>query len=337
MKGLIKHMALAAASAAVLLSACSSGDQFRVNGTIKGKPTMNLRAGYYADGRYRTVITGVRDGEFEFFGSSNQPAVLELTDNDYRPLGRLYVQNGQNFDISIDPADPYAVEASGNDVTTRWAAFLRDNAEALRADLNGTVAAYVGSHPSDVLSSILMVTAYDSSSSSAAEADSLLSLIDPQARPSSVTEGYAYVLQRLLAAADSVALPPVRYIDRRDSVMEFELSGHPLSLVAISERSDLRTDSVIPVLRRLHKRYKASQLHMLDFSVDADTSAWHSGITADSVSWTSGWAAGGIAAPALRRLAPASVPCFVMTDSTGREVFRTISAAEAERKVKALL
>ncbi|MDE6854141.1 MAG: hypothetical protein K2J38_03705 [Muribaculaceae bacterium] len=337
MKGLIQHMALIAVSAAALLtSACSSGDQFRVNGTIKGNPTMNLRAGYYADGRYRTVITGVREGKFEFFGSSGQPGVLELTDNEYRPLGRLYVQNGENFDISIDPADPYAVEASGNDVTSRWVAFLRDNADALRSDLNGTVAAYVGSHPADVLSAILMVTTYDSSSSPS-EADSLLSLIEPQARPSSVTEGYAYVLQRLLTATDSVTLPPVRYVDMRDSVMEFGLSGHPLSLVAISETSDIPTDSVLPVLRRLHKRYKASQLSILDFSTDADTSDWRSGIRTDSVKWTSGWSAGGIASPALQRLAPASVPCFVLTDSTGREVFRSVSASEVERKVKSLL
>lgn len=46
------------------MAACSSNEQFRVNGTVEGKPTMNMRAGYYADGVYKTVITAVREGKF---------------------------------------------------------------------------------------------------------------------------------------------------------------------------------------------------------------------------------------------------------------------------------
>ena len=36
--------------AAVLMAACSSDEQFRVSGSVEGNPTMNMRAGYYADG-----------------------------------------------------------------------------------------------------------------------------------------------------------------------------------------------------------------------------------------------------------------------------------------------
>jgi len=44
------------------MAACSSDEQFRVSGTVEGNPTMNMRAGYYADGVYKTVITAVREG-----------------------------------------------------------------------------------------------------------------------------------------------------------------------------------------------------------------------------------------------------------------------------------
>lgn len=80
---------LAALVLALAAGACSDTEQFRVNGTIKGKPSQNLRVGYYADGVFHSQITAAREGEFEFFASSSQPAVLEITDYEYRPLGRL--------------------------------------------------------------------------------------------------------------------------------------------------------------------------------------------------------------------------------------------------------
>ena len=130
---------LAALVLALAAGACSDTEQFRVNGTIKGKPSHNLRVGYYADGVFHSQITAAREGEFEFFASSSQPAVLEITDYEYRPLGRLYVVNGETYTIEIDPADPYAVKAGGSPVNERWSAFLRDKADALRADANTAV------------------------------------------------------------------------------------------------------------------------------------------------------------------------------------------------------
>ena len=79
------------------MAACSSNDQFRVNGTVEGNPTMNMRAVYYADGVYKTVITAVREGKFEFTGNASQPTVLEIMDYEYRPLARLYVKNGDEY------------------------------------------------------------------------------------------------------------------------------------------------------------------------------------------------------------------------------------------------
>ena len=48
---------LAALVLALAAGACSDTEQFRVNGTIKGKPSQNLRVGYYADGVFHSQIT----------------------------------------------------------------------------------------------------------------------------------------------------------------------------------------------------------------------------------------------------------------------------------------
>lgn len=105
------------------MAACSSDEQFRVSGTVEGNPTMNMRAGYYADGVYKTVITAVREGKFEFTGIAPQPTVLELMDYDYHPLVRLYVKNGDTYDVRMNVQDIYDVDISGNSECSRWSAF----------------------------------------------------------------------------------------------------------------------------------------------------------------------------------------------------------------------
>ncbi|MDE6612765.1 MAG: hypothetical protein K2K22_09430 [Muribaculaceae bacterium] len=321
--------------AALLAGACSDTEQFRVNGTIKGKPTQNLRAGYYADGVYRTVITAVREGEFEFFASSTQPTLLELTDYEYRPIGRLYVVNGETYTIEIDPADPYAVKSGGSEVNERWSAFLRDNADALRSDANAAVARYVEANPADIVSTLLMLTAYNSSDSPE-KADSLMALIAPEARPSSLTDGYTYLLQRLVSETALGHVGKVRYIDMRDSLATFDTAVRPASLIAVTAHSE-RGDSVITALRGLYRRHGSSKFGILDFSVDADTVVWHRAVRSDSTAWKHGWTPGGLAGIGVDSLGVPSVPFFVVCDTTGTQLYRGASVTRAAATVDSIL
>lgn len=318
------------------MAACSSNDQFRVNGIVEGNPTMNMRAGYYADGVYKTVITAVREGKFEFTGSASQPTVLEIMDYEYRPLARLYVKNGDEYDVHMNPQDIYKVDISGNDESARWSAFMRNNAEKLRNDANKTVADYVGAHPDDVVSTLLLMTSYDASES-AAEADSLMSLISPSARPSSLTEGYMYVLDRLVSDVAMAPVLPMKYLDSRDSLQNFNPSRHELTLISVSRQSDVRRDSILPALRRLSKEHSSKKLAIIDFSLDSDTTAWKRAARNDSASWKQGWAAGGLASIAVKSLGLPSVPYVVVCDSTGTQLLRTRSAGRAEAFINAQL
>ena len=130
----------------VLGSSCSNNDQFRVNGTIDGKATMNLRINYLDNGALHTIVTAARDGEFEFFASSPQPTIVQISDYDNRPLARLYAVNGETFDIRIDRSKPYGVEIEGNELSGRWADFLRNNSDKMSAgrdSANAVIARYI--------------------------------------------------------------------------------------------------------------------------------------------------------------------------------------------------
>lgn len=321
----------------LVLAACSADDQFRVNGSIEGKPTMNLRAGYYADGKYKTVITAVREGEFEFFGDAGQPSILEITDYDYRPIARLYVRNGQTYEIGLEQGKPYSVKASGNAENERWSAFLRENAEALAARKgNSLIESYIAGHPADVVSTLLLLTEYDASGRPFM-ADSLLASIDPDARPAFLTDGYGFMAQRVSHAVASADVLPLRYIDTRDSLMNFNPASQPYSLIALSLRESARRDSVVKTLRSLSRKYTPRRLGILDFSLDADTMVWKRGIRADSASWKQGWVPGGVAGMTIDALGAPALPYLIVCDSTGRQLLRTPYAGVAEKYLNSLL
>ncbi len=204
---------------AIAAAACTDHDQFRISGTIEEEPTMNIRVGYYADGVYRTLITVSEKGAFEFYGSSRQPTVVEIYDYEYRLLGRVYAANGQTLDVKLARSNPYDLSVDGNETAKAWADFLRANADSLRADnakANDIIGRYIAANPASTVSTLLLLTSFDS----AAEplmADSLLGLIAPEARPSALTDGYNYLLQRVVAETADEPVLPFRYMTRSDS------------------------------------------------------------------------------------------------------------------------
>lgn len=318
---------------ALLAAACSNSEQFRVNGTIEGKPTLNLRATYYADGTLRNVITACREGEFEFFGTARNPAILEITDYDYRPLARLLVRNGETYKVTIDMSDRFKTTADGNDITRRWTAFLRDNADALRNDNRKTIADYIAAHPADMLSTLLLTTEYRIDD--AVEADSLMAAIDPEARPSFITESFNFMLQRLVNERALAPVDTLHFFDGHDNLKSI-VAEKPHTLVVLSEHSPYRTDSLLPVLRRLAKRHGEKSLAIADISLDTDTLEFKRSVRTDSATWKQGWLPGGVAASGIASLGIPSLPFFIVCDSTGMQLLRTRSAGEAEKYLNSL-
>lgn len=323
----ITHIFLAALMLAA--AACSDADQFRVNGTIEGKPTQNLRILYYSDGAYRTGITAVREGEFEFFAKSTQPAILEITDYEYRPLARLWVQNGTNYTVTIDPAKPYSTHIEGGDVNRRWTDFLRANGDSIAAGRsNSVVSRYIADHPDDVLSAILFTCYY--TAADPLDADSIIGLISPQARPASLLDSYTTLSQRLISENAHSAIDSIGYLTRADTLSTTATDEAPYTLIALTKATPFRADSLVPALRKLLANKRVA---VVDIGVEPDTLDWKRATAADSAyrhkNWHQGWVAAGIAAPAPARLGIPRTPYFIVCDSTGAQLLRTPHLAHA--------
>lgn len=325
---------LTAVVLALLAAACGDSGRFNVQGTMEGGRTTNLRYAYYNGSAFVQGITAVRDGRFQFEGNSAQPALIELFDNDYRPMGSLYAANGDEIECHVDPSDPYRLRASGRNELERWTTWLREHADGLAegADANELVADYVVRHPDDIVSALLLTTLFDASRPGAAErADSLLNLVAPESRPFNLTQGLISQLQAVhgsasLRVADfRVRVPGERYDSLR-------LKDKPLWLFTFTSEQSGRRDSVVAALRDV-QRYHSRRVRIVDISLDADTLAWRRLTRPDSAEWTQAWLPGGTSAVGIDSLALPRLPYFIVADSTGRQLLRTGSISEAAKYI----
>lgn len=318
-------------------ASCGDSGRFAVQGTVEGDKSMNLRYVFYNGNAFAQGITAVRDGHFSFEGITTQPAMMELYDNDYRLLGRLYVANGDEIECTIDPTDAYRLRAAGNQVVERWTRWLRDNADRLNAgEADSLVEKYVGQHPADIVSTLLLTTLYDASTPDGVRrADSLLTLIEPDARPMNITQSLIAQIDGNLHAADMrVGDFKARVLDKGPDTLR--VADAPLSVYALSTEHTNRKDSVMPLLRHLHKRSGSHSVRVIDISLDTDTTAWRRITRLDSAGWTQAWMPGGTCARGIDSLGVPSLPYFIVADSTGRQLLRTSSAHATRRYIESL-
>lgn len=319
----------------IALAGCSKDKFFEVTGTIKGNPTMNIRYVYYNGQTLINGVTAARDGKFGFRADSDDPVMVELYDNDYRLLGRLYAANGDKIKCQLDPKNPYLSTYEGNDVSKRYAGFTVKNADKLikhDQDANRLIADYVRANPADIVSAMLIVGSYDASRDIRG-ADSLLLALKAEARPENITSYYEFQISRVATTDAFDAVLPMTLRDRRDSLVSYNPRRSRNTLLVFSDQESGRADSILPELHRLHKKYDSKRLAIIDFSVDPDTLVWKSGTRADSAAWLQTWAAASLSAPAISRLGIPTVPYFIVTDSLGNQLYRGVSLSQALEKL----
>lgn len=319
------------------LTACSGPDSFEVKGHIKGNATLNLRALYYVDGTLQSSLFPSDRGSFNFKGRAPQGAVVEILDNDYRLLGRFYAVNGDEIELTLDPQSVASLRVDkGNDVAMRWAKWLNSNAKILdsrnSADINALAAKYVKAHRDDIVSTLIVTTIYDAAAD-AAGAVKLLESIKPEARPAALIESFTALLSYADTEAAKRRVPALTLMARGDTVTTYVPRKHRQSLLVFTNENSGR-DSIVPELRRLRKAHTDAALGIIDVSLDPDTLTWQRIIRNDTATWNTAWGVGGIASAALRPLSVSRIPFFIVTDSTGTQIYRGNSISAAVSHIK---
>lgn len=320
---------LLTAIAALTLWACGDSDAFTVEGDITGNPTMNLRIVTYGTRSIGQGVTASNDGKFAFKTRADGLTMVEIYDNDYRLLGRVAAENGDRLHLHIDRNNPLNITAEGNELSTRWADYLRKTlAPAAPEARRKAVETYVGAHKDDPLSALLLLTEYDAAGAAAVSADSLYGLLGPDARLTHLTGLLAAQASRSGLAARDFRLDSLTYIDRNARHATLRTADAPLTLLVFSREDPART-AMVDTLRMIARHIARGKFAMTEISTDGDTLSWRRSVRTDTATWRQGWLPGGVADRQLAPLGLQTIPAFVAVDSAGHRLWQGRTASEA--------
>lgn len=317
----------------ILSTACSDSKEFRVEGSVRGLGSQPVAMHYITANTVRAERATAVDGKFFFTGVSRDYTLAEISTGERR-LGFFVVRNGEHIKCRLDADNPDDMSVSGNKPSEQVSAFLADNAQILAdrdfAALDSAVEAYVTAHPDRMASTLLLMNVYDNKRDPD-RADSLMTLITPEARPVELTSDFRLLLAasaeaQTTARARSFSLP-----SDGDSLENFMPTRHTASLLYFRGNSIAeRRDTVLPLLRRLRAAYTGRQLHITEIGMTADSVRWASmSSPSDSITWTRVFAPGGRAYTPFEALSIPGFPFFITIDGNGNQLYRGTSVRDA--------
>lgn len=324
----------------LLLWSCSRADHFTLEGELEGDATANVELTYYTDGGVRRTSAVAKEGRFTITGSSQQPALALLTISGGAPAASLIVDNGDRIKLTVDSAMTGLTRLSGSKPSEKLWKFTRDNSQTLvagsDAEINRLVADYVRANRSDITAAALMVTSFRTPGHEA-EADSLVALIDPEARPAEVMHNFSESLATQISSEARGKVTNMTLYDRRDTTVYFAPYNQSASLLAFLSVRPAQRDSALRVIRLLADSLPRRRFKAVEVTLAPDSAEWKRLTARDSASWIQAWAPATIASPAMRRMAVPRVPFFIVADSTGTQIYRGSSATRAAEAVGSIL
>lgn len=325
----------------VVLTGCGNDEEFVINCEIRGLGSTGVEMYYTSRGIQHSSFHPV-DGKVALHGVSSEPTLVEVYTMDNQPLFSCVARNGDEISVKMEMDKPSTLKIKGNDASEQYARFVAENDSLLRSNdvaaINALVADEVRRHPDRMSSALLLVTRFNARGYEL-EADSLINTLKPEARANGVTGAYPRLVGEQVSTSARGAVKPMTIQtgrqNRRDTVVRYWPSNQSYSLIVVTGNG--KGDSVRRVLRELTKSLHERRFKALELAAMGDSTSWAIATARDSAKWMQGWLPGSVASPAVRALAIPSVPFFIVTDSTGRQIYRGHSIVAAEDTVKARL
>lgn len=343
---------------AACLAACSSGPDFRIDGTVEGLGTQNLRLVYYDNDAIQQVNAPAVDSHFTMTGRTDAPTLVWVYNNTGTLLGRLIVDRGDAIEATLSAKNPLEIKVKGNDDATLLAKFLRDNATLLnrigarattstarhragtstataadQAALNQAVESFVKKNRKSVAAAAVLAEFYNPAAGSQAKATELLELIPAEYRPAAITASLISLVaateypDSLLAARQSPLRQGIRVFSAAGKADTVAARAGTISLLMFTTDGSRRADSVASLVESVAM---LPDTQIADISIDPDTTTWRRSLADQGTDpATRYWLPGGVAAPGAASLRITNDPFFVVADPSGRIVYRGPAASMA--------
>lgn len=314
---------------ALLMVACSSGDEFEVSLDIKGLAEEAVTMRYLSNGDLVKIIGHAKKGQVELTGSTPEMTLVEIAGPDNEPLCAFAAKAGDEIEITGSLNDPEGWQLKGTQAVEDLSTFIKDNKALIKsrdyARLNSVISKFISSHPESGASGVLLATRFHSGGYEAL-GDSLMRQLKGEARlPQLISSFGPLVAIQKSASAEGVVQPMTFYTaqkSEKDTICRFAPEDAGYSLLAVT--TVRRGDSVVRQLKTLPK-----SVRIIEIAVGDDSLSWKQMTRGDSSSWFQAWLPGGTANPQIRRLAIPQVPYFITVDSLRRQVYRGSSLTRA--------
>ena len=297
----------------VTLASCSS-DGFKIDGNLSNLDGGAVRVVFRGDsGLVDEWITLDKKGHFTCEGASSQPVIVNVSNQHGETLATLVAATGDHLKIKGDAGKAMGVKMKGNRLNEDWQLF-RDEHTAFYTDpnpsrLDAAIEKYVGQHPDDMLSTVLLVADYSDYSDHDKMAR-LLKSINAEARPESLTRAFlGNPLGR--SRANLPRLMTLTLVKHNADFEEITLTGHP-SFISLWANPQNNRNELITKLQGMDPK-----VQFIDVLTEGDTLRWHRTIADDPAAWKHYWAPGGPLEQGIQLLGITSMPWFAVTDSTG--------------------
>ncbi len=327
----LRHILIALVTL-VVLSACSDSNRVTINVDTPDGRELTLRAVTYTPDGVHTAMLATRSGHCAWQEEvpetdPPQPVYIELYSNDYRLLGVVSANAGDELRLTPDPEGikGFKIERDG-DATPFDSAIGEFVASIKGRPDNTAVERFVRRHPDNPAAYAVLTTLYDASGSPEKAVD-LLAALRPEARPAYYDNGFATLAAGI--AARPTRLDSYSVLSLGDTIVNIDPRSHRLTLIAFTGDEQEHTDSVVPLLRRLARRTGRNLI--VEHSLLPDTITWHRTARTDTATWTSVWSGSGTGALGVGQHAISTLPHFVVADSTGLILYSGPSANAAAR------
>lgn len=272
------------------------------------------------------------DGKFSFTGSSKKPALLTVTTAQRTVLAHLVVKNGDAIELKLNSADPLFMEVKGNKISAEYADFLKLNHDILsnrdNDEINRLIEKLITENNKRLSTTVAFLLHYEFRDCPS-RADSILNLIDSDARPTQFIAGYRSQLDRFDKETESGIIEPFTMFCSDDTLTTFNPAGARRSLLVFTKGTSARLDSINAAIDSIAPEKNDSTAAVINISLDTDTATWKQTLADAPARGLNLWAPGAVSSTRLHRFAITRLPMFIVTDSIGNCLYRGESVTEA--------
>lgn len=328
-----KHLAGFLLSALLLLLSSCGNEHFTIECMFTDAGTQNLRFIYVADSAVDAQWIPSVNGKCTMIGASDELTVVYIYNSRMKFLNHVAIRNGETIELTGTLADNYSITATGDETAERWNGFIRKHAQDFATGnteaTDKAIADYVAANPKDVVSTLLVTCDYSNLDSEFSH--NLMESIDSTAKPHKLTMLYDYLLEN--TPAETLRLTSLALRNNKDSLELLRPEDASYSLYYFWREPNAARDSIVDRLRTLDKDY-GKHVRIADICTNYNLNIWRTTTEEDSVGWKHFIAQSGPVDRSISNLNIRGANYFILTDSTGTQVYRGTSPEKACKAIE---